>query len=227
MIMMQDLYARYRGGCMMLMRQEGGTALFMGTAFLIHPKGYLLTAAHLLHDFRENLYVAPRDYGKAFAPMTSSTVVPLPCEVRQIDIDHDIALLYLPEANEVSMTGHVMGVPEAVSPGSAIACLGYPFGFYHVYNFVINQGIVSAKMRSRNDTHLLLIDTPMLDGMRGGPLISAGDGRVIGVLSGRFSPEEAMGLPHDETTAYRRIYAYAISIEYATPLMEAEGLEIV
>ena len=225
--MIQDIHTRYRGGCMMLMRQEHDSALFMGTAFLVHPKGYLLTAAHLLHDFREKLYVAARDYGDDFAPMQTDTVVPLPAEVRQIDHDHDLALLRITDGTEVTMPDHVIGVPSALAPGAVVSCLGFPFGFYHVYNLVVNQGIVSAKMQSPNGTGLILIDTPMLDGMRGGPLVSVHDGRVVGVLSGRFSPEEVMGLPQDETTPHRRTFAYAISIEYAAALMEAEGLEVV
>lgn len=225
--MIQDIYTRFRGGCMMLMREEQDNAIFMGTAFLVHPEGYVLTAAHLLSNYRENLYVTPRDYGNAFAPMQTDAVTPLPAEVRQVDADRDLALLHIPVTTEITMPDHVIGVPETLNPGAAVGCLGYPFGFYHVYNLVVNQGIVSAKVVAGNGTDLILIDTPMLDGMRGGPLVSVYDGRVIGVLSGRFSPEEAMGLPFDDTTTYRRIYAYAISIEYAADLMEAEGLEVV
>jgi serine protease Do len=224
--MLQDIYARYRGACMMLLRQEGDSVIFMGTTFLVHPEGYLLTAGHLLGDHTE-VMVAPRDYGAEFAPPWSETVVPFGASVVAVDKEHDVALLRFKIKHEISMPDHVIGVPEDVMPGSNVACLGYPFGFCQVYNQVIEGGIVTAKVLSTNETELFLFDAPVNNGLRGGPLVNLYDGRVIGIAGGPFIPEDAVGLEQDDTSQTRRVFSYAMSINYGARLLEAEGAGVV
>lgn len=224
--MLKGVYEQYRGACMLLLRQENEAVVFMGTAFMVHPEGYMLTAAHLLNDMRE-VMVAPRNFEDEFAPPWSETVTPMAATVCAMDKEHDVALLRFKDVHELSMPDHVIGVPEEIPMGSQVACLGYPFGHYKVFNQFIQGGIVTSKMRSRNDTNLFLFDTPLNDGLRGGPLVNVYDGRIIGVAGGWFQPEDAMGLPLDETSAARRIFGYAMSTEYGTRLLEAEGVEAV
>ena len=57
--MPEHVYQRFRGGCiMMLFSRDGEEATFLGTAFPVHGKGYLLTAAHLIRR-RTDLMVEP------------------------------------------------------------------------------------------------------------------------------------------------------------------------
>ena len=58
--MFQDAYTRFRGACMMLFHRQETEVIFMGSAFLAHPEGYLLTVAHLLHT-TDDLLVALRE----------------------------------------------------------------------------------------------------------------------------------------------------------------------
>jgi serine protease Do len=223
--MLQDVHLSFRGGTMMLFAESGGEVTFMGSAFLVHSDGYLLTCAHILYR-DEGLMLLPPETPEVFQPMRTKTVSPLPARIVSVDKEHDVALLKFEEPLDITVPDHVIGVPEAVPVGSSVATLGYSFGFHHVYNQMIQQAVVSSKILSRNDTRLLLIDSMVHDGTRGGPLVSIRDGRVIGVISGIFEPSEAAPGSLETKSVVTNI-SYAVSIDYAVDLMEAEGVEVI
>lgn len=210
---------------MMLFRTEGDAVVFLGTAFLVHSEGYLLTAAHLIGG-GEGLVVACFEQGMDFLPITHETLTPLRAEVAQEDEARDLALLKFQREVEIAMPDHLIGRPDEIAPGAPVAVVGYPFGFYHVYSQCIIGANLSNKMLSRRENNLLLFDAAINDGMRGAPLVSVDDGRVIGVVNDRFNPAEAMSAPQDATPPVNH-FSYAVSIEYAAALLEAEGLEVV
>ena len=75
---------------------------------------------------------------------------------------------------------------------------------------------------------MLLFDTKVHDGMAGAPLVSADDGRVIGVVVGRFSPVEDGGdFVRGSDPGYHTQISYAVSIEYGLAMMEGTGLEVI
>ena len=61
--------------------------------------------------------------------------------------------------------------------------------------------------------------------MRGAPLVTMADGRVIGVVNGRFDPAQAGD--SETEPAEQPHFSFAVSIEYAAAMLEAEGLEII
>jgi serine protease Do len=222
--MLQDIYFQYKNACMMLFRREGEQVTFRGTAFLVHPRGYLLTAAHLITGKYE-LMVVPGDTQQGFIPVHTETVTPYGVVVRQMDRERDLALLQFTGEIEVTVPDHVIGIPEEVPVGSSVACTGYPFGYYSIYNQLIKQAVVSSRILSGNGTQLFLFDTLVHDGNRGGPLINTYDGRIIGVVGGRFSPQELMPkLLKESHVPLRTDVSYAVSVAHASPLMEKEGL---
>jgi len=224
--MLQDIYLRYRNGCMKLFHMDEQERLvFLGSAFLIHEKGYLLTAAHLLQN-QDNLMAVPVPVDEVdFSPVSSDELQALPVYVTRYNKERDVALLAFRDPLEITMPDHVVGTPENVLVGQGVACLGFAFGFQCIYNQVMQQGVVCSKMLSNNDTKLFLFDSRVHAGSSGGPLVNLEDQRVIGVVSGRFDPLEASpALPQDQ--GMRTSFSYAVSIEYAVPLMEAEGLVI-
>ncbi|MCF8028419.1 MAG: serine protease [Desulfobacteraceae bacterium] len=225
--MLQDIYFQYKNACMMLFRREGDHVAFRGSAFLVHPNGYLLTAAHLITG-QYNLMVVPMEETAGFCQAHIDTVTPIGVEIRQIDRKRDLALLKFTQEIEIAMPDHIMGAPEEVPVGNMVASMGFPFGFYGIYNQVIKQAVVSAKILSGNETRLFLFDSLVHDGHRGGPLINLFDGRIIGVIGGRFSPQELMPdhLKNAETPIKTDI-SYAVSTDHATALMEAESIEII
>lgn len=225
--MLQDIYYQYKGASMMLFKREDQEIVFLGTAFLVHKNGYLVTAAHLIAD-RTELMVLPTEEVSGFAPVGAESVAPISVEIRRIDRQRDIALLKFVQEIEVSMPEHIMGIPEEVPTGNSVACLGFPFGHYHIYVHLIKQAVVSAKILSGNETRIFLFDSMVHDGTRGAPLINLYDGRIIGVVGGRFEPQELMPRHLKRTeTPIRTNISYAVSIEHALKLMEDEALTIV
>jgi serine protease Do len=225
--MLNDVYFQYKNACMMLFRREGDQVAFRGSAFLVHPDGYMLTAAHLITGQYEHMVVPP-DEESGFAAAHIDRVTPIAVEIRQIDRQRDLALLKFKPEIEISMPDHIMGVPEEVSVGSMVAGLGFPFGYYGIYNQVIKQAVISAKVLSGNETQIFLFDTMVHDGHRGGPLINLADGRIIGVIGGRFSPQEL--IPDHLKSAEAPIktdISYAVSTDHARDLMEAESIDII
>lgn len=199
--------------------------VFLGSAFVAHPEGYLLTAAHAV-NMHKTLMVVPAEQDDDFNPMSSASFRAIPVRVAQIDSEHDMALLAFADEVEISMPDHVIGAPDTIAIGTGVACLGFPFGFQCIYSQMLQQAVVSAKILSANDTKVLLFDSRVHDGTRGGPLLNVEDNRVIGVVSGRFDSLEAS--PADQSAqGMPTSFSYAVSIEYAIPLMEKEGLEVI
>lgn len=203
---------------------EKDQLVFLGTAFLVHPAGYMLTVGHVLAR-QDNLMVVPIPSDDDFLPVSSPFFRAIPVRVAQIDPERDIALLAIDEEVEINMPDHVIGTPETTERGSSVACLGYAFGFQCIYSQVLQQAVVSAKFLSANDTRLLLFDTRIHPGSCGGPLINIEDMRVIGVVSGQFDSLEAS--PADSEKSMPTSFSYAVSIEYGAELMEKQGLEII
>ncbi|MFP4476179.1 MAG: serine protease [Desulfatibacillaceae bacterium] len=224
--MLQNIHYQYRNACMMLFQREAELVGFQGTAFLIHGDGYLLTAAHLI-TANQQLMVAPVEEVSGFTPIHTDTVAPIEVEVARIDWQRDLALLRFIQEIDVTMPDHVMGVPEDIPVGASVACMGFPFGHYSIYNQLIKQAVVCSKISSGNETRLFLFDTMVHDGTRGGPLINVHDGRIIGVVGGRFSPQEIVHEHLRKTEMPIRTHiSYAISLEHAEALMEQEGLSL-
>ncbi len=221
--MSDTAYTRYSGGCVMLLRREGDAVAFIGTAFLVHPDGYLLTVAHILPESGD-LMVSPRDFGMAFSPQESETVATLPATVVRVDRENDVALLTFQRDTEILMPDHVIGAPDDTLPGSTVACLGFPFGFYQVYNQCIYQAVVTAKILSPVGMKFFLFDAISNEGLRGGPLVDVNDGRIIGIVGGCFHPGQLSRHPIEDATAIGS--SYAISIEYGAALLQAEGIAV-
>jgi serine protease Do len=211
---------------MMLFHREAQELAFMGTAFLVHPQGYLLTAAHLLYA-KDDLMVSTAEALEDFGDTGRERVGSMPVSLVAADQERDVALLKFSQARDITVPDHLIGVPEDLTVGSRVATLGYPFGFHHIYEQVLQQGIVSSRMLSQNETKLFLFDSQAHAGGRGSPLINVDDLRVVGIVSGRFDPAEASPDWHRSGTDIATNFSYAISIEYALPLLEAEGIEIV
>ncbi|MGD8616334.1 MAG: serine protease [Gammaproteobacteria bacterium] len=224
--MLQNVSHKFRSGCMMLTRGEGNTVDFLGTAFLVHPAGYLLTAAHLLGKER-GLAVIACGADNDFAPMSYERVAAMPVSVAQRDAEHDVALLRIDQEIAIEVPDDFLGATAAVRPGASIMSLGYSFGYAGVHVLLGYGASVSAMIRARNDSRLLLYDSIFHEGDRGGPLIHVADGHIIGVVSGRFEPAEiSPDRVHSSAPQPQQPgVCYAAAIEYGLQLMDAEGLD--
>ncbi|EGV30825.1 peptidase S1 and S6 chymotrypsin/Hap [Thiorhodococcus drewsii AZ1] len=223
--MLQGTSQKFRGGCLMLVRDTEGAVGFLGTAFLVHGSGYLLTAAHLVSK-PEGLLVVATASGDEYQPMTFDRVSAIPVSVVQQDIAHDVALLKMEQDISIGVPDDFLGSGANVRSGASLMSLGYSFGHEQLHTALSVSSFASAKIRSPNDTQLILFDTMVQDGDTGGPLIHVTDGHIVGIVSGRFEPAEVVrgSADWERRPARDTNISYAVDIDYGVALMRAEGL---
>ena len=225
--MLEQAYQRFQGGCMMLFSRDGEEASFLGTAFLVHEKGYLFTAAHLVRR-RTELMVEPLDVSwEQFVPVSYETVRPLSVVVVSKDVERDLALLKFQETIDISAPDNILGRASEAPVGTPVACLSYPFGYQGLHNQVVMRAVLSSKILTPKQNRILLFDTMVHDGSSGSPLINLQDGRVIGVVCGRFYPADLTGQERgEEGSSGSTNLSFAVAIGFGSSLLEEEGLEI-
>lgn len=223
--MLQTAFQKFSGGCMMVMRTDRDVVQFLGTAFLVHNEGYLLTAAHVLPK-NDQVMVVPHIDDTGFLPLSLDRVSPLTARVISTDSERDVALIKLEQDLGISLPDHFLGSTDDLLSGSSVMAMGFSFGHQQLHTLIALNGVVSAKVSSQNSSKLILFDRMIHDGDRGGPLVSISDGLVVGILNGRFDPVEASREYTDgsRTVSATTNMSYAVAIEYGIALMEQEGL---
>lgn len=214
---------KFRTGCMMLARRRGETIDFVGSTFVVDARGYLLTADHLTTVAEGDALVAvPSTLDDDFGPMTAERVAAMPVSIAARDAEHDVALLKIEQDIEIGVPDDFLGNTASVRQGASVMALGYSFGHHQVHTVMAFNAVVTAKIRSRNDTALILYGTAFHEGDRGGPLVHVQDGHVIGILSGRFQPGRLVpDVPEqDQLATAETNVSYAVAIEYGLALME-------
>lgn len=218
--MVETVSQRFQGSCMMLMRRSGGEVTFLGSGFLIHPEGYLLTTARLITPGDE-LVVVPPEAKETFKPVTREEVAPVPVELVARDTERDVALLKIVPELEINMPEGILGDPEEDPRGAMLMSLGVPFGYYRFHGVIAAQSILSGRMQSRRGTNLIIFDRRVQYGDIGGPLISVNGGQVVGIVGGVFDPIELEGQESPEgVMPINSDLSYAASIEYGRRLLE-------
>lgn len=224
--MFQLMVQGYRHGCMMLMRREGESVLFLGTAFIVHPAGYLLTAAHAIRP-DDALVVVPFIDGDGFAPLTREDVAPIPVRVAQADDARNVALLRMDVEMPIGAPDHIVGNADATDIGTYLLSFGYPFGHLRIHHINAMHGMLSSKVLSPNGTRLLLFDFNPGMGSVGGPLVNTEDGRVVGILQGRFDPAAIRPPEPGAAAGVDSALSYAVAIDHGAALLAREGLDVI
>ena len=88
--MLETVSQRFQGSCMMIMQQSETEVSFLGSGFLVHPEGYILTAARILPEGGSLSAVAPI-VGEGFLPVTRDEVAPIPLQIVSRDLARDVA----------------------------------------------------------------------------------------------------------------------------------------
>lgn len=221
--MLQNVSHKFRTGCMMLARRHGESIEFVGSTFVVDARGYLLTADHLTTISEgDELVAVPNTRTDDFWPMTAERVSALPVSVAARDADRDVALLRIEQDIEIGVPDDFLGNTEAVHQGASVMSLGYSFGHHQVHTVMAFDAVVTARIRSRNDTALILYGSAFHEGDRGGPLVHVQDGHIVGIVNGRFRPGQLVpDVPeHDELADAETNVSYAVAIEYGLALME-------
>jgi len=220
---------KYQHACMMLMRRHGGEgAIFLGTAFVCHSKGYLLTVRHLYGENPEDLFVVSSRSTDDFQPIVRDQVTSCPVRVVAEDAGSDLALLQFDPAAHFDTPDHLLGNSEQLPLGASVLGLGFPFGNQQLHNLATVSSIVASKVTMPGGYNEILIDSRVHMGDRGGPLVSVDDARIVGIIWGRFCPmRDGSGIraAYCEGAMGTNISA-VVPIEYGISLMEQCGLEV-
>jgi serine protease Do len=156
-----------------LNQDTGGSA--SGTGFLIDKKrGWLLTNAHVATRSPSTISVSFRN-GKEF-------------EARRIHVDPliDLAVLVIPTDKIPSDTVEAsLACDSLPAAGTSVLAYGHPWGM----SYTASRGIVSG-LAWIYPNQLIQTDAVINSGNSGGPLISLNDGRVVGINTATYQPEE-------------------------------------
>jgi 2-alkenal reductase len=207
-----------------------------GSGFVVSPKGYVLTSAHVITTARGG------DPGKAadrvFVGFKDGDRVP--AKVIGWDVFDDVGLLQV-EPGAHSLDPVPLGDSSRVVVGEPVAAMGSPFG----NEDSLAVGVVSATRRSIDSltsdyrvTDAIQTDAPITHGNSGGPLFDA-RGRVIGInaqIRSNSGEAEGVGFAMPINAARRSmeqlvangrvVYAYVgVTTEDLTPTL-ARHLEL-
>lgn len=220
---------KFLGACFILVRKQEDSVVFLGTAFLVHEKGYILTTSHILENDFENIMVVKPNDPEDFSPLSLNEVTAADVEVVKTDAYHNVALLKLKKDYLIETPDHLLGNVENLNLATGLINLGFPYGHQDMHVLAIRSSILSAKAKLENGTKLLLFDSMVHDGMCGGPLVSIEDERIVGIVIGRFSPLDDGGDFNrgENYPEYDTSMSYAVSIEYGIKLLKDLNVEII
>ena len=226
--MFKRIAQHHAGGCMMIVRRENDEGVgFVGSGFLCHPKGYILTCAHTINLTDKLGFIPPQPFNE-FNQVTLERVNVFDVSVAQFNPEDDVALLKINTPPPLAVPPNIFGNEVSVNVGATVCYLGFPFGQSGNHTLKVSHSIISAKVKSNNDTKQFQLDAMVHEGNSGGPLIDYSSGQIIGIISGRFSPTGNRGgirignrpLGTDSTISY------ATSIKYGIELLKSEGLDV-
>lgn len=225
--MFRKLVSAHANGCCMLLRKNDGGVEFLGTAFLVDKKGYLLTCAHTI-SLDMKLAIVPPQPVNEWNNMTQEKVNIIDVEITQFDTTHDCALLKINAEVTVNVMPNMFGDPDKSPVGANILYFGYPFGDKGLHTLKVSSSIISSKAISNNNTKHFQLDSMVHDGNSGGPLVDIHSGQIIGMISGKFNPSGNSGgiMIGNYALGTESSISYATSIEYGINLMREEGLNV-
>lgn len=226
--MYKSMAQHHGGGCLMIVKRQDDQGVgFVGTGFLCHSKGYIITCAHTI-NLTDKLAVIPPQPLQQFNPMTMDRVNVVDVSVAQFDSENDITLLKINNPPPLSVPASIFGNENNIHVGSTVGYLGFPFGQSGLHTLKVSQSIVSSKVVSQNGTRQFQLDAMVHEGNSGGPLIDLATNQVIGVISGRFSPTGNGGSIRigNHALGTESTISYATTISYAIELMESEGINV-
>jgi 2-alkenal reductase len=209
---------------------DSGGSASQGSGFVVSPKGYVLTSAHVITTAGNDTAGEVAD--RVFIGFKDGDRVP--AKVIGWDVFDDVGLLRA-EPKAHSLTAVPLGDSSKVVVGEPVAAMGSPFG----NEDSLAVGVVSATRRSIASltsaylvTDAIQTDAPITHGNSGGPLFDA-RGRVIGINAqirsdtgeaegvGFAMPINAARRSMEQLVANRRVvYAYVgVTTEDLTPTL--------
>ena len=147
-----------------------GEATAVGSGFIIHPDGFILTNNHVVENATE-IKIRLNDNRE------------FPASVIGTDPKTDVALVRVDHAPDVKFKAIALGDSDQVEVGAKVVAIGNPLGLNHT----VTSGIVSALGRKdlapggrELQSDFIQTDASINPGNSGGPLINM-SGEVIGI----------------------------------------------
>ena len=209
--------------------EKGYHYLFYGNAFFINEDGYLITAAHLIHSFRDG------GQPHVLVELPSGERHLLKTDVVATDWEHDVAILRA-TPNPFEGGYRVAFLPLAtdrVDPGKHVLSISLrPSRLQEAYTFDAplqerSEGEVLSyqytKTESGRQIELLLYSQKVIPGQSGSPVISEETGEAVGFIEGRWLHPTAIPFVNSPEQIDPSPGA-AVRIHYAISLLQAQGI---
>lgn len=157
-----------------------------GSGFLIDPKGYIVTNAHVL---RGSGAIVVNSKGQEFNATISN-----------IDLEKDLAILKINDEEYVPLKTLPYSIRKPNTElGERIFTLGYPRN-----DIVYGEGYLSARTGYNSDSLTYQVQISANPGNSGGPVFN-NNGEVIGVLSTRQAQAEGVAFAVKSGNIYRMV----------------------
>ena len=204
---------------------------FHGNAFFINRDGLLITAAHVLHSFR--------DGGDPHILVQRVEAPPqmLKAEIVLEDREHDVAVLRAtpnPFAGKAYRVSTLAPDATAVSRGEAIvvAALRPKRRQPHSYETELEDRSAASVIDFQNsalekgfgDTELVLFNHEVILGQSGAPVLAAGSGEVVAFIEGQWlRPAAGLAVEMQRGQEAHSVGA-AVPIRYAIQALREQGI---
>lgn len=208
--------------------ERGYQYAFYGNAFFISREGYLLTAAHVLHSFRNG--------GEPHILVQRNDAPPviLRAEVLAVDKEHDVAVLRAtPNPFKGNYRVGILPLGEEIlarGDGVVVAALRPSRRRPHSFETELQDRSAARVVdyqssqleKGFGDTELLLFNHEVILGQSGAPVLSADAHDVVGFIEGQWL-RPAAGLAAQMEQGATSIGA-AVPIRYAIAVLKEKGI---
>jgi serine protease Do len=191
------------GDRVVLVRTPSG----LGSGFIIHPEGYLLTNDHVIAGENE---VTVTVFASATEKQTYDHV-----RILATSAENDLALLKIETPDKKVFPTVPLGDSDALKQGQPVFAIGAPLGLERS----VSQGIISMRNRLEDGRLYIQTTTQINPGNSGGPLFNL-RGEVVGVNNMKIVSAGAEGLGFAIPTTIVRMFLQnrdAFSFDPANP----------
>jgi hypothetical protein len=204
---------------------------FHGNAFFINRDGLLITAAHVLHSFRNG--------GDPYILVQRAEAPPqmLKAELVLEDMAHDVAVLRAtpnPFAGKAYRVSTLAPDATAVSRGEAIvvAALRPKRRQPHSFETELEDHSAASVIDFQNsvlekglgDTELVLFNHEVILGQSGAPVLAAGSGEVVAFIEGQWLRPAAGLVAQMQQGQDTHSVGAAVPIRYALAALREKGI---
>jgi S1-C subfamily serine protease len=169
------------------------TKNILGTGFIVTKHGLVVTADHVIFNEQKN-----RVYKNLFC---SWPTYPEPLWFRlsitkrfkQGAKGRDIALLQiLPDSRVKSYP--FLEIGDEFEIGDPVLITGFPLVFEKIYHWpLFRRGIIASTRYKYQDSRVIVLDLPAVDGYSGSPVFNLKNKKVVGIIKGGSAQRKGTG----------------------------------